>query len=139
MPTKPKPKTVDAYLATVPADRHAALEAVRRAVHALVPMAEECVSYGMPAFRRGGVVFGGFRATAKGCSWYPFSGSTLKTLAKALAGYEGSPGALYFDPSVGLPRAVLRDLIRVRLAEAAAPKPRAKKASAMKASARKRP
>jgi hypothetical protein len=35
----------------------------------------------MPAFRLDGQVAAGFAATSKGCSYFPFSGTTLKTLA----------------------------------------------------------
>ena len=46
-----KPRNIDEYLAALPPDKRAALEKVRRAVHAAAPGAEECISYGMPAFR----------------------------------------------------------------------------------------
>ena len=43
-----KPKTIDEYLARLSPEDRAALQKVRRAVHAAAPGAEECVSYGMP-------------------------------------------------------------------------------------------
>jgi uncharacterized protein YdhG (YjbR/CyaY superfamily) len=44
------PASIDAYLATVPADQRAALEALRQRIHAIAPDAEECIAYGVPAF-----------------------------------------------------------------------------------------
>ena len=44
-----KPQTIDEYLAGLSPEDRAALQRVRRAVHAAAPGAEECISYGMPA------------------------------------------------------------------------------------------
>lgn len=48
---KPKLETIDEYLAGVNPGQRVALEKLRRAIHATVPNAEECISYGIPAFR----------------------------------------------------------------------------------------
>jgi len=112
-----QPSPIDAYLATVPDDRRAALERLRRAIHAAAPGAEECLSYRMPAFRVDGVVVAGFLATAKGCSYFPFSGNVLATLAEEVSGYDGTPGSLHFSPSKGLPAGLVRKLVRARRAE----------------------
>jgi uncharacterized protein YdhG (YjbR/CyaY superfamily) len=58
----------------------------------------------------------GFCARANGCSYFPFSGRTLRTLAKEIAGYEHSKGALHFDPEAGLPTSLVRKLLRTRIA-----------------------
>ena len=49
-----KPSTIDEYLAGVNADQRAALEKLRGTIRAVVPKAEECISYGIPAFRLNG-------------------------------------------------------------------------------------
>jgi uncharacterized protein YdhG (YjbR/CyaY superfamily) len=115
----PKPSPIDAYLATVPEDRRAALQRLRRTLRALLPEAEECLSYGVPAFRLDGKVVAGFAATRRGCSYFPFSGSTLASLAKALVGYAGTKSSLHFSPVTGLPEALVRKLVRARRAEVA--------------------
>ena len=114
-----KPKTIDEYLAALPADRREALQKLRKTIKAIVPNAEECISYSMPAFRVDGRVVAGFNATKKGCSYYPFSGSTLQTVAAAVADYEKTKSALHFDPQRPLPRALVRTLLTARLAETA--------------------
>jgi uncharacterized protein YdhG (YjbR/CyaY superfamily) len=112
-----KPSTIDEYLATVRGEQLAALERLRKTIHSIVPAAEECISYGLPAFRLDGVAIAGFAATAKGCSYFPFSGSTLEALAGQLEGYERSKGSLHFTPGRPLPVALVRKLIKARIAE----------------------
>jgi uncharacterized protein YdhG (YjbR/CyaY superfamily) len=112
-----KPKTIDAYLATVSDDRRAALEKLRKTILSIVPKAEECISYSIPAFRYGGHVIAGFLATRKGCSYVPFSGRTLATLADDVKTYSQTKSALHFDPKRGLPKALVRKLLRARIAE----------------------
>ncbi len=121
-----KPTTIDEYLAALPAAKRAALGRLRRAIRAVVPDAEECISYGMPAFRVQGRVVAGFAATAAGYSYYPFSGSTLATLAGELAGYEGTKSAVHATLDEPLPTALVRKLVRARVAELA-PRARARK------------
>jgi uncharacterized protein YdhG (YjbR/CyaY superfamily) len=110
---------IDAYLATVPRDRRAALQRLRRTLRTIVPEAEECLSYGIPAFRLDGKVVAGFAATKRGCSYFPFSGSTLGSLARELVGYSGTKSSLHFSPVTGLPESLVRKLVRARRAELA--------------------
>jgi uncharacterized protein YdhG (YjbR/CyaY superfamily) len=112
-----KPKTIDEYLATVSADRRATLQRLRRTIHTLLPKAEECISYAMPAFRLDGHVVAGFLATKTGCSYFPFSGSTLATLAEDLKGRDRTKSALHFDPERPLPATLVGKLLRARIAE----------------------
>ena len=49
--TRKAPNDVDAYLATLSPDKRAALQKLRRTIKAAAPKVEECISYGMPAFR----------------------------------------------------------------------------------------
>ena len=112
-----KPTTIDEYLATVSAEKRTALENLRKTIRKIIPKTEEYISYRIPAFRLGGSVVAGFCATAKGCSYFPFSGSTLKTLAHHLSGYEMTKSALHFQPDKQLPATLVRRLIRARIAE----------------------
>jgi uncharacterized protein YdhG (YjbR/CyaY superfamily) len=112
-----KLQTIDAYLATVSDDRRAALEKLRKTIRSILPDAEECISYSMPAFRYGGHVVAGFLATKNGCSYFPFSGQTLATLAAEVEAYEQTKSALHFDPKRPLPVTLVRKLLRARIAE----------------------
>jgi uncharacterized protein YdhG (YjbR/CyaY superfamily) len=71
-----KPKTADDYLSAVSDDKRSALEKLRKAIQAAVPEAEECISYGLPAFRLNGKLLVAYGAAANHCAFYP--GSTLK-------------------------------------------------------------
>lgn len=108
---------IDDYLAKLGADERTALDKLRKTIRSIVPRAEECISYGMPAFRLDGEVVAGFQATAKGFSYYPFSGTTLRTLADDLRDYDKTKSALHFGPDEPLPAALVRKLIRARIAE----------------------
>ena len=65
-----KPRTIDEYLAALSDDKRAALEKLRKTIRAAAPKAEECISYGLPAFRQDGMLvgFGATRATAPSTS-----------------------------------------------------------------------
>jgi uncharacterized protein YdhG (YjbR/CyaY superfamily) len=108
---------IDSYLAGVAEDRRAMLERLREMIHTAAPDVVECISYGMPAFRVDGRVVAGFQATADGCSYYPFSGSTLDALGDVLGGFSRTKSALHFDAVRPLPAALVRKLVRARLAE----------------------
>ena len=137
--------TIDAYLATVPADRRTALEKLRKTILSILPDAEECISYAIPAFRHAGHVVAGFCATTKGCSYFPFSGTTLATVAAEVKTYSQTKSALHFDPKHPLPAALVRRLVKARVVEikSKAPtkparRPPAKRAAAGRAPTRAR-
>lgn len=112
-----KPSTVDEYLAGIADDKkRAALDELRRVIRSIVPDAEECISYGMPGFRKG-KVFAGFAATKSGCSYYPHSGRVVDDLRDDLAGYSATQGAVHFTPDAPLPEPLVRKLIASRMAE----------------------
>jgi uncharacterized protein YdhG (YjbR/CyaY superfamily) len=113
----PKARTIDEYLAALPAAKRAALEKVRKAVKAAAPKAEECFSYGMPAFRLDGKVLVGFAASTGHCAFYPMSGTTVAAHKEDLAGYETSKGTIRFQPGRVLPAALIRKLVKARIAE----------------------
>jgi len=117
MKARSRPETIDDYLARVEPARRAALRKLRKTILTVVPAAEQCISYSIPAFRLGGAVVAGFAATKSGCSYFPFSGTTLGTLAGDLASYSRTKSALHFDPARGLPVTLVRKLLRARIAE----------------------
>jgi uncharacterized protein YdhG (YjbR/CyaY superfamily) len=111
------PRNIDEYLKGVTTTQRAALQKLRQQILTLAPDATECISYSMPAFRAQGKVVAGFLATTKGCSFFPFSGTTLDSMAADLTGYSRTKSALHFDPERGLPSTLLRKLLRTRRAE----------------------
>ena len=108
---------IDAYLAEVPEPGRTTLEEVRRRILAVVPDAEQCISYRMPAFRVHGKVVAGFASFARHLSYLPHSGTTLPALADELAGYERTKSSLHFAFDEPLPEALVRRLVDTRLDE----------------------
>lgn len=108
---------VDAYLADVEEPGRTTLEALRRTLRGLLPDAEECISYGVPALRRDGKLVAGFAAFRNHLSYLPHSGSVLASLADETAGYETSKGALKFPLDTELPTSLVELLVEARLAE----------------------
>lgn len=113
-----KAKTIDDYLAAVSADQRAALEKLRRTIKAAAPKAEECISYGLAAFRLNGRMLVFFGAAANHCAFYP--GSTIDAFRDDLAGYDTSKGTIRFQPHKPLPASLVRKIVKARIAENAA-------------------
>ena len=109
-----KPKTIDAYLGELDADKRKALQALRKTIAKLYPGVEECISYGIPAFRLDGKLLVWFGAGAHHCALYP--GAVVETMKDELAGYETSKGTVRFSPERPLPAALVKKLIDARLA-----------------------
>lgn len=110
---------VDDYLAGVPEPGRGTLEALRRTILAIVPEAEQGLSYGAPAFRVGGKVVAGFVASARHLSYLPHSGAVLATLGELTGAYATSKGALRFPPDAALPVSLVEALIGARRREIA--------------------
>ena len=111
-----KPATIDEYLAKLPDDQRSALEKLRKTIQAAAPQAEECISYGIPAFRQDGMLVG-FGASANHCSFFLMSGSTVANHADELAKYDTSKGTIRFPADKPLPAALVRKLVKARLME----------------------
>jgi len=112
-----KPRTIDEYLATLSDDKRAALEKLRKTIRAAAPKAEECISYGLAAFRLNGRPLVAFGATAKHCAFYLMSGSTVAAHKDELKDYDTSKGTIRFQPDNPLPAALVRKLVKARIAE----------------------
>jgi uncharacterized protein YdhG (YjbR/CyaY superfamily) len=111
-----KPRTIDEYLAAVSADKRSALESLRKTIRAAAPAAEECISYGVAAFRLNGMLVG-FGATGKHCAFYLMSATTVDAHKEELAGYDTSKGTIRFQPDRPLPASLVRKLVKARIAE----------------------
>ncbi len=112
-----KPRGIDEYLASVDEPKRTTLQKLRQTIRGIVPGADECISYGMPAFRIDGTVIAGFAAFKNHLAYLPHSGSVLRELSDELAGYESTPGSLHFPIDQPLPKALVKKLIASRLKE----------------------
>jgi uncharacterized protein YdhG (YjbR/CyaY superfamily) len=111
-----RPGTIDEYLDVRSEDKRTALEKLRRTIRAAAPKAEDCISYQIPSFCLNGMLVG-FGAAANYCSLYLYNGTTVKAFEKELRGFNTSKGTIRFQPDKPLPAALVRKLVKFRLAE----------------------
>ena len=111
----PKPQTVDEYLAAVDPGQRAALQKLRKTIRALMPKAEEVISYGMPGFRLNGRMVVWFGAATTHCAFYP--GGLVKAFADRLADFHTSKGTIRFQPDHPLPGVLVKQIVKVRIAQ----------------------
>ena len=109
---------IDGYLATLDEPKRATLTSVRDTIMAIVPEAEQCISYEMPAFKLRGKTIAGFAAFKSHLSYLPRSGSVIPQLTDETAAYTSTKGLLHFPVDEPLPEALVRELLEVRMAEA---------------------
>jgi uncharacterized protein YdhG (YjbR/CyaY superfamily) len=111
------PKTIDEYLAGVSDDKRAALQKLRKAIRSAVPTAEECIAYQIPSFRLDGRFLLSFGAAAKHCAFYPGS-AAVEVHRKELKKFGLSTGTIRFQAADPLPPALVRKLVKTRVAAA---------------------
>jgi uncharacterized protein YdhG (YjbR/CyaY superfamily) len=117
------PKTINDYLARVPEPAHSTLQKVRAAIRsALPPAAAETISYQIPAFRHGEIVIW-FAAFADHCSLFP-TGRIIEMFKADLKPYTLSKGTIQFPTDKPLPVALIKKMVKARLAQIAAKKRR---------------
>ncbi len=112
-----KPDSHEKFLSNMGPDQRAALEKLCKAIRSAAPSAEECISYGLPAFRLDGRPLVAFGATDRHCAFYLMSDKTVPAYADDLAGYDTSKGTIRFQPDRPPPAALVKKLVRARIAE----------------------
>jgi uncharacterized protein YdhG (YjbR/CyaY superfamily) len=112
MPAKP----VNEFLAHLTADKRAALEKLRRTIRAVIPQAEECISYGVPSFRLDGKLLVAYGAGARHCAFYP-GAHPIEVHKDELKAYSISKGTVRFPADSPLPVALVRKMVKTRLAQ----------------------
>jgi uncharacterized protein YdhG (YjbR/CyaY superfamily) len=109
---------IDRYLGTLDEPKRGTLAQLRDTIVAIVPDAEQCISYGLPAFRLRGKTIAGFAAFRSHLSYLPHSGSVIPQLAKETEGYTKTKGSLHFPVDKPLPKKLVKKLVDARMAEA---------------------
>lgn len=110
--------TIDEYLAGLTTDKRAALEKLRRNIHAAAPGAEECISYRLPALRLGGRPLVWFGASSNHCAFYP-GAYPIRACQSDLATYDTSKGTVRFKADSPLPATLVTRLVKARIREIA--------------------
>jgi len=119
MATKKRVNEVDAYLAKLAPDSRGALQRLRKVIKSAAPKATEGISWGMPMFKLGRQLVG-FAAFKNHCSLFVMSVKVLDAHAKELARWMSGRGTLRFTVENPLPVALVKKLVKARLAENAA-------------------
>jgi uncharacterized protein YdhG (YjbR/CyaY superfamily) len=109
---------IDAYLGALDEPQRRTLAELRASIVTILPDCEQCISYGMPAFKLRGRTVAGFAAFKNHLSYLPHSGSVLRQLAKETEGYTQTKGSLHFAAGEPLPGALVKKLLDTRVAEA---------------------
>jgi uncharacterized protein YdhG (YjbR/CyaY superfamily) len=110
------PKNVDEYLAGVPEPARSTLNKMRAAIRSTVPPeATETISYGMPAFKHKGVLVW-FAAFSTHCSLFP-TAAVIEAFKNELKGFSTSKGTIHFPTDKPLPTALVKKLVKARVAQ----------------------
>jgi uncharacterized protein YdhG (YjbR/CyaY superfamily) len=111
------PSTVDEYLAALPEDRRAVVQALRDTIRAAAPEAIELISYQMPAFKTHGQFLVSYAAFKKHYSLFPASEAVVDALGEELAPYLAGKGTIRFPANAPIPLATVAKIVKVRVAE----------------------
>ena len=106
---------VDCYLADLEEPKRSTLEEMRRRILEVIPGAEQCLSYRVPAFRVDGRVVAGLAAFKSHLSYLPHSGSVLSAVSDKTSGYTQTKSALHFPVDAPLPQELVQQLIEIKL------------------------
>jgi len=108
------PQTIDEYIASAPEAVRAILESIRATVRKAAPLADERISYRMPAFfLEGALVY--FAAFKKHIGLYPPVQD--EKLRAVLARYAGPKGNLQFPLTEPMPLALIARVVKARIKE----------------------
>jgi uncharacterized protein YdhG (YjbR/CyaY superfamily) len=116
--SKDDPAAVDSYLAKLPDEERRTLEELRQIIKASVPDVQERISYG------GAVIFAvrpdlvGFAAQEKHLSFFTMSPQLAKAMKEKITKTHKVSGAtIHFSADQPLPKTLVEEIIRARLAE----------------------
>jgi len=113
---KRTPKDFDEYLAGVKEPARSGLIRLREVIRSAVPAeATEAISYGMPAIKYKGLLLW-FAAFSNHCSLFP-KASVIEAFKNELKGFSTSKGTIHFPLDKPLPAALVRKLVKARVAE----------------------
>jgi uncharacterized protein YdhG (YjbR/CyaY superfamily) len=111
------PKNMDEYLAGIPEPARTTLHKLRASIRSAVPAeATEGISYGMPAFKYKGSLVA-FAAFSNHCSLFPMSLAVMDAFRKELQAFDTTKGTIHFPLDKPLPAALVKKLVKARVAE----------------------
>jgi uncharacterized protein YdhG (YjbR/CyaY superfamily) len=110
-------KSVDEYQNTFEGEKKERLQAVRDAIRAVAPDAEEVISYQIPAYKHFGFLVYYSGATNHISLSYPFSEALLSEFETELAKYKVSKSAIQMPDKDPLPIDLIKRIVSFRVQE----------------------
>jgi uncharacterized protein YdhG (YjbR/CyaY superfamily) len=120
-----KPKSVAAYFKKLPPEQREPLRKLRDTIAAAAPGAKEGITYSMPGFLLDGKGFVAYAAFKDHYSFFPMSGRAVDAHKKDLGERVTGKGTIQFRYDERFPSALVKKVVRTRLAEAEAKRRRA--------------
>ena len=111
----PPAQDVEAFIQASPQETRLKLRELRGIIRALVPQAEEAISYRMPTYKLNGQPFAGFAGFKNHIGFYPMSGAFLDAYKEELKDYVTTKGGVQFPLADPLPVSLIKRLIRDRI------------------------
>ena len=118
------PTSVEDYLAALPEESRVVLEKLRKAIRAAAPEATETISYQMPTFKDHGRFLVSYAAFKDHYSLFPASEAVMAAHGEALKPYFSGKGTLRFHADKPIPAALVKEIVKTRIEENAADRPR---------------
>jgi len=110
-------KNVDEYLAAVPEPARTTLNTIRAVIRSAVPPeTSEAITYGIPTFKYKGSLLA-FAAFKNHCSLFPMSLAVIDTFKNELKPFLASKGTIRYPLDKPLPSALVKKLVKARIAE----------------------
>ena len=104
------------YMAGLEPAQRKVLKEIRELIRAAAPAATDSFSYGIPAMRLKGKSLVYYAAWQKHASLYPIASSITR---EELKGFRTSKGTVQFPYSKPLPAALIKKLVKARIADLA--------------------
>ncbi len=104
---------ITTYISQFPIGTQASLNELRAIIRETIPLANELISYKMPAFKQSKVIvyFAGYK---NHIGFYPTS-QPIQHFQEKLIGYKSSKGAIQFPLNQALPKALIQEILLYRL------------------------
>jgi uncharacterized protein YdhG (YjbR/CyaY superfamily) len=115
-----KPKSVDAYFESLTHEQRAVFQELREAIAAAAPEAEEGITYSMPGFLLDGHGFVSYAAFNDHYSFFPMGSEAIAAHRGELGPRVTGKGTIRFEYGERLPAALVKKVVRTRLAQATA-------------------